>query len=290
MRRLLFCGGNLKYQSQLQSVLNTILEVFVRHGVVELSAAGNRVVVTVDGVQMILPNSWLNTSIRERIDDRWYSQPQITEPLEIPNILRSMLSRYMYPELLNIDAEIDALEMKIKQSTRKGHQHKKRKTIRPPQGRVHYQFTQGSKRYVLSSDAPANSSTLHELPMYYQLQSHWPYGKILKSFSMFQETPTTWRRVFELDAISIHAGDLFIFEMKNTTYDPTRLLIQFQNAARYINRWTSDMGTPIEKIVPIVYLRHECGVIDSTLNRLYYEEVCNGVSEKIICSLKAYPL
>lgn len=276
-------------------MLNKILDVYLDQGVVEMFLAGPRVVIRVGNDQIVVPGKWLSPEVLSKITERFYSVPNLTSQIKVVHALRRMLDSFMYLDLVNIDKELDSLEYILKRRFSK--KKKKKSGSRQlvfrsnPPGIVHFRFIEDQKKYLLVSDSSANTETLHELPMVYQLRQHWPFGTVLKSFSLLHEHHYGWRRIFELDAIAINKSDLFIFEMKNKTYsDPSGLLLHFRDAALTIRKWTQKMGLPISKLVPIIYLRHESDTLSPFFNHLFYSSVQQGISDEFIRSLRAFPL
>ncbi|MHA1300526.1 MAG: hypothetical protein ACTSO9_13995 [Candidatus Helarchaeota archaeon] len=123
-----------------------------------------------------------------------------------------------------------------------------------------------------------------------KLQKNWSSNKIIPNFCVFEVNFNGTRILFELDALAVMCGELYIFEIKNKNINDLSLQMnRMEYAAKIINIWQSRMNNPIKCIYPILYFRELNTQSYDNFNIINYQDLLDGNTIDI-ASMKSYPL
>ncbi|MEM4735165.1 MAG: hypothetical protein QXS20_05545 [Candidatus Thorarchaeota archaeon] len=267
----------------LSNLVNTVLGVLLSRGAGRLESAGDLAVFRVGRHTLTVPARMLEKRVLDLVAGQCELRVQRMRTWQILRLVDKILDDYMCPELQGIDEDIRRIRKSLARPLHSPFRS-------DPPGRVHIRFLIEGQKYVLVSEAPANTEVLHEKPMFAQLQRRWTLSSLLHNFSLLREDRFGWQREFEIDAISV-AGDIaFLFEMKNSRSPvPARILSIHYRAAQWIEAWHRKMHRQINSFCPIVYLRKATSETSEELNYIFYDDMPE-FSDTEIAEFKRYPV
>ncbi|MBD3404562.1 MAG: hypothetical protein GF411_00325 [Candidatus Lokiarchaeota archaeon] len=267
----------------LVNLVNDVIDIFLRKGIGRLESADSCFVFKIGKYTLVIPEHMLKEECKKKVVGKFYSRPRKMSHKKILAVIDLILNEYMFTELSGVNYSIEKIRASL---SKRG---KPEEFREGPPGKVHTRFRRGKTKYVLVSDAPANSETNHELPLFHQLKERWTLGSVLRSFSLLREDKYGWHREFEIDAISIVENEVFLFEMKHNTYpDPNKIIKDHLRAARWIGSWHKKMNHKITHFCPVLYMRKKQGAASQVLNHIFFEELPEEFSSETVRFLKRY--
>jgi len=278
--------------TRLKRLLNLLIRGFIDLKLVNLIDIGNSIVkLSIKHVNLYVNKKDLDSSFLGKLKHNKMNKTIPMTDFQIFSGLKKLINIYPinkrtnFEIFKNIDLEFNYIEKLLRQRKRK---------IKIPEplikGKIHFRQKLENCLRIFVSKYRINYQSIYEQPMVKKLQKNWSSGKIFPNFCVFEVNFNGTRILFELDALAVMCGELYIFEIKNKNVNDLSLQMnRMEYAAKIINIWQSRMNNPIKCIYPILYFRELNTQSYDNFNIINYQDLLDGNTIDI-ASMKSYPL